>query len=157
MEHTDSGFEKQVTILLQALSHQAFDYGAFAPAHLDPQFIWQSDAFADQAQGEAVQDFIKSLRSAFPGDFNVELVGLMSNNDDEGVFEFLFSGTHRGFLENVGITNKPVMLRGTAVVRFTDGKVSFARTFWNCTAFMAQLGVRAHMRPDPVAAPYSLR
>ncbi len=141
-------------LLVEALNYRD-DFEALAGL-LDKDSVWFCDAFASLKGPDAIIDYVKRLRQTFP-DFRVLLLARRRQARNRTVFQFQFSGTQSGFMQDVGITDKRAVLRGAAFVDFKGKTVTEVTTYWNCTPFLAQLGVRAHMRPDPVGARYAFR
>jgi SnoaL-like protein len=114
---------------------------------------WESDSFDGPTGLADAGVFLQGIWGAFD-DLNL-VHTLIADDGDSATFEFRFTGKHARYLPGVGHPSSaapgtPVSLTGIAIVRFQDDKVISARTYWNCAAFLAQLGIRAHMRADPV-------
>lgn len=131
------------------------DFHSLAP-RLEDSVVWESDAFDGAADRTKGGEFLAGLQHAFP-DLQTDLIGPVFELGSTAVFEFQIRGTHTGFMPDVGITNKKVVLNAIGIAEFNGEKLASIRTYWNCTAFLAQLGIRPHMRPDPVGMEYGLK
>jgi hypothetical protein len=115
---------------------------------------WDSDIVEPPEEGLKKQDlqlFGDALLVGFPDLVLTLDKDSLCINGRRIAFEFSFTGTNTGWFRNVGVTNRKVTLKGVGFAQFgDDGLIGRLTTNWNCTRAMAQLGVRAHMRPDPV-------
>jgi predicted ester cyclase len=119
---------------------------------LNPEARWRADVFEKgEVDASGAAAFVDELRTAFP-DLKIEVSNTYpGSNPGEVAFEFRISGTNDGYLAGVGTTGKSVSVDAFGVASFGDDSLlQEMRTAWNMQAFLAELGVRAHMRPDPV-------
>jgi hypothetical protein len=119
---------------------------------LDPKARWRADVFEEGEVGaDEAAAFIEELRAAFP-DLKIEVSNTYPGRKaGEVAFEFRISGTNDGYLAGVGTTGRSVSVDAFGVASFGDDNLlQEMRTAWNMQAFLAELGVRPHMRPDPV-------
>jgi hypothetical protein len=117
---------------------------------LAPGFGWQTDVFPGRARGARVLNtFLRELERGFT--YKTTVTRAVAQ-DDHVLFEFTFRGVQSGRYRNLGEPgNRPVQVKGAGSATFNrEGKILALATYWNCAWALAQLGVRVHMRPDPV-------
>jgi len=137
-----------------------------------PEVAWTADILPDGASNSsgAVVAFLDLLRTGFgrftlrlddqevgqpgqPGHRGQSLPALVESKDDTNQvsFRLRFHGTNSGYLPNAGVTGREVTLTAHGTARLDSARrVTAISTSWNCARALAQLGIRAHMRPDPI-------
>lgn len=114
----------------------------------------QSDALLAPAPGpQSVVNFAEALRHAFDGP-QLTLLRVIEDSSS-AIAEFRFTGTHGSRFEygpfHIEKTGRSLTMDGSMVVDFDDSQnMGRLRVYWNWHACLAQLGIRPHMRPDPV-------
>ncbi len=86
---------------------------------------------------EAVRDYFKETRSAFPDQRN-ELISLR-HADDAVIVEFWLLGTHKGTLMGIEPTGREFRCRMTAFFIFEGAKLVCERVYFDSATILRQL------------------
>lgn len=93
---------------------------------------------ADLRGPEAIKQFVRSFRSAFP-DLRV-VVDDIANVGQEVFSRWTATGTHRGTFQGMAATNRPFTIGGMAINRFSGSQIAEIWHTWDTLALMQQLG-----------------
>ena len=115
-----------------------------------------SDALIGSLHGAAsMTAFARALQDGFTGG-SLSLDRVVEG-ETTAIAEFSFTGVHdHGFRYgpvNIAPTGRQVRMQGSLVADFAgpnERAITRAQMYWNWLACLAQLGIRPHMRPDPI-------
>jgi steroid delta-isomerase-like uncharacterized protein len=88
---------------------------------------------------QAATEVVTKYRTAFP-DCRIDIDEMFSAGE-RVVMRFHYSGTHRGQLEGIPPTGRPVTGTGQTIYRFSGDRIQEAFTNWDALGMMQQLGV----------------
>jgi predicted ester cyclase len=105
----------------------------------DPNFVGHEPVGGDIRGREALKQFIRMYRTAFP-DLRFTIEDQVAEGDNL-VTRWSTSGTHNGGLMGIAPTGKQTRSTGISVERFSAGKTVEDWTNWDALGLMQQLGV----------------
>ena len=105
-------------------------------------FVHHDPASPDTGTGpEGYKQLMNHYLSAFPDSkFTIEDV---ISHGDRTVTRWTVRATHKGELNGIRPTNKPVTVTGIEIARISSGKMVESWTQWDALGLMQQLGVAA--------------
>ena len=133
------GEQENLQVIREAYeAYNAHDVERFVTM-LDEGIVVESDSIpASASDREGVRHIVQETLTAFPDiHFNIEQ---MIASGDYVVVRLRLRGTHRGELQGVQPTNRPVDLRSCVVYEVKKGKVVGAQVYWDRVALLQQLG-----------------
>jgi steroid delta-isomerase-like uncharacterized protein len=119
----------------------ADDYVAPTYTHHDPS----TPDFERGPEGEKRR--VTLYRSAFP-DLRLTIEDLIADGDNVAA-RWSIRATHKGQLDQIPPTGKPVSITGVSIVRFADGKMAEGWIQWDALGMLQQIGVVPELAKAP--------
>lgn len=87
----------------------------------------------------AFKQFVNNLRTGFP-DLHVTVEDMIAEGD-KVVWRWRITGTHRGEINGIPATGKPISITGIVFSRFAGGKWAEDYVNWDTLGMLQQIGV----------------
>jgi steroid delta-isomerase-like uncharacterized protein len=99
-----------------------------------------SDAAAPSAREglESLKALESKYATAFPNK-KVKIDDIFAT-DDRVAVRWTCQGTHKGTLDDISATNRPINISGITLYRFTNGKISEITQSWDRLGLLEQVG-----------------
>ena len=91
-------------------------------------------------KGDALNKYLRNHYAAFP-DGRYRLTRTIETRDGLVAFEWRFTGTNTGALDDVPATNRAVEILGSSMAQVRNGKIARLHGYYDRRAMFKQLGV----------------
>jgi steroid delta-isomerase-like uncharacterized protein len=118
---------------------QSRDFAAIRALY-HPDCIYRVGDGIEQTGPESIVGDVRAFTTAFP-DLSIEVRRQFEPSDDLSITEYVFAGTHRGPLETIPATGRPIEVVACSIIDAHGGHIAREHDYYDVMAMMSQLGV----------------